>query len=105
MSGHPVYGVWATMIQRCHNPNLKQYARYGARGITVCQEWRDSFEAFLTHIGPRPSPEYSIDRIDNDKGYFPGNVRWATRQEQVANRRTLEERLREMRKELYGTFS
>lgn len=58
---------------------------YGARGIDVCDEWKNSFIAFYEHIGPRPSKEYSVDRIDNSRGYEPGNVRWATRSMQIIN--------------------
>ena len=79
------YTSWCQIIQRCTNPKTRAYERYGGAGITVCQEWRDSFRAFLEHIGPRPSPEHSVDRIDNDRGYEPGNVRWATRLEQARN--------------------
>jgi hypothetical protein len=80
------YNIYCTMISRCHNPNNKCYYRYGGRGITVCQEWRDDFSAFYNHIGPRPSKKHSIDRIDNDLGYMPGNVRWATNIEQAYNK-------------------
>lgn len=82
----PEYVTWSDMIQRCHNPRQESYQRYGGRGITVCDEWRASFEAFLAHVGRRPGPEYSIDRIDNGKGYEPGNVRWATRAQQARNK-------------------
>lgn len=74
------------MKSRCHNPKNHAYKWYGGRGITVCAEWRQSLAAFAAHVGPRPSPEHSIDRIDNSKGYEPGNVRWATVQAQKANR-------------------
>lgn len=73
------------MINRCTNQNHSNYSRYGARGISVCAEWRSSFERFLSDMGPRPSPSHSIDRIDNDRGYEPGNCRWATAREQGAN--------------------
>lgn len=82
----PEYRTWANMISRCHNPNQEAYKDYGAKGITVCEEWRNSYEAFLEHVGRKPSPDHSIDRIDFRKGYFPGNVRWATTYVQSRNR-------------------
>lgn len=88
MSSMPEYTVWVGMIQRCTNPNNDEYARYGARGITVCKDWQQSFKKFIDHIGPRPSAEFSVERIDNDKGYQPGNVRWATHHEQNRNMRS-----------------
>jgi len=81
------YAAWKSMKDRCLNPQNKDWAYYGGRGITVCQEWRDSFEAFFAHIGPRISPKHSIDRIDNDGDYVPGNIRWATGRQQCLNRR------------------
>jgi len=87
----PEYRIWAGMNNRCHNPNENSYPRYGGRGITVCDEWRDDFMAFFSHIGPRPSVKHSIDRIDNDLGYKPGNVRWATREQQSRNRECIVE--------------
>lgn len=74
------------MKRRCDNPKNISYANYGGRGITVCPEWRDNFEAFLRDMGPRPAG-HSLDRIDNDKPYEPGNVRWATRGTQANNTR------------------
>lgn len=82
-----LYAVWRGMTQRCHNPNNKAFRHYGARGISVCPEWRKSFEKFRDYMGERPSPKHSIDRIDNDGNYEPGNVRWATQKQQVQNRR------------------
>jgi len=84
----PEYKIWSAFKDRCLNPANPGYARYGARGISVFPEWIASFGAFISHIGPRPSPKHSIDRIDNDRGYEPGNVRWATRKQQQRNIRT-----------------
>ena len=80
------YSSWMSMKMRCLDPKNKDYHRWGGRGITVCQEWIDTFEAFYAHIGPRPKGT-SLDRIDNLRGYDPGNVRWATLSEQQRNRR------------------
>ena len=82
------YAVWARMIQRCTNPNYKYYRDYGGRGITVCERWRLSFAAFRADVGESPTAAHSIDRIDNSKGYEPGNVRWATSFEQHRNQRS-----------------
>lgn len=87
-SGKPEYCAWIGMISRCHNPLDPRYRNYGGRGIAVCDQWRDSYEAFLAHVQRRPSSEYSIDRIDNDKGYEPGNVKWSTTREQNNNKRS-----------------
>ncbi len=81
----PEFKVWSRMIDRCENRNHIAYARYGGRGITICTRWRNSFEAFLADMGPRPGPGYSIDRIDNDRGYELRNCRWATPKEQARN--------------------
>ena len=86
-TGTPEYLAWKDMKQRCTWPSLAQWKDYGGRGITVCREWMESFEAFLAHIGPRPSAEFSLDRIDVNGNYEPGNVRWATRLQQRHNRR------------------
>lgn len=83
----PEYLAWQDMLKRCHSGELRFFASYGGRGITVCDEWRHDFAAFRDHIGPKPSPAHSLDRIDNDRGYEPGNVRWATRSEQMRNTR------------------
>jgi len=83
------YLAWRNMKGRCDNPNDNSYSDYGARGITVCMAWRLEFFDFLIHIGLAPGPEYTVDRIDNNKGYEPGNVRWATRTIQNLNKRNI----------------
>lgn len=80
------YRRWYGAMQRCHNPKNKKYAVYGGRGITVCERWH-KFDNWFADIGVPPHPDLQIDRIDNERGYEPGNVRWATRAEQFANRR------------------
>jgi hypothetical protein len=84
----PEYKTWAKIKQRCHNPKDANYFRYGARGIAMCPKWRNNFEAFFADVGLRPSPSHSLDRFpNNDGGYEPGNVRWATITEQANNKR------------------
>lgn len=79
------YYAWISMKQRCTNPKRHNYKNYGGRGIVVCDRWRDSFINFLADVGERPGPEFSLDRINNDGNYEPGNVRWATRSQQQRN--------------------
>ena len=81
----PEYRSWQSMIQRCTNPNATGYEKYGARGVKVYWLWRESFPAFLRHVGARP-PGTSLDRIDGSKGYVPGNIRWADARTQNQNR-------------------
>lgn len=83
----PEYGVWQAVIARCTNPKNKRWAWYGGRGVRICQRWRHDFAAFLADMGPRPSPHHSIDRINSDGDYEPGNCRWASPREQYMNRK------------------
>jgi len=85
MYGTPTYISWHCMWDRCSNPNRKDYWRYGGSKITVCNEWKD-FRSFLRDLGVRPEGT-TLDRIDNSKGYYKGNVKWSTYKEQTANRR------------------
>jgi hypothetical protein len=84
-TGTPEYRIWKSIKDRCRNPKNPAWKNYGGRGITVCPEWAASFEAFLAHVGVRPNPVMTLDRIDNERGYEPGNVRWATRAVQRSN--------------------
>lgn len=84
---HALYNTWSCMVGRCTNPKNPAWDRYGGRGIRVCNQWLASPMAFYEYVGTRPSPEHSIDRINNDGNYEPGNVRWASPKEQSRNMR------------------
>ena len=86
MSGTPEYTTWNGMKRRCNNPSEDSWAHYGGRGVKIYGPWKKSFIEFYNYIGPKPSPGHSIDRIDNDGHYEPGNVRWATKEQQLSNR-------------------
>jgi len=88
MSGTVEHRTWMSMRDRCRNPKAAHYDCYGGRGITVCERWINSFENFYEDMGPRPSSRHSIDRIDVNGHYEPGNCRWATIAEQRRNTRT-----------------
>lgn len=88
MSKTRIYNIYHKMISRCHNPNEKEYKNYGARGITVCEQWRNDFNSFVEwSMDNGYKSDLSIDRVDNEKGYSPDNCRWATFKQQENNRR------------------
>ena len=82
-----LYNIWRGVLHRCRNPSSNRWEHYGGRGITVCDAWAGSFEVFAADVGDPPSAQHTLDRIDVDGHYEPGNTRWATAAEQMANRR------------------
>lgn len=90
MSKTPIFKTWKGITQRCTNPNNPAFKNYGERGIVMCDEWQQSFEAFYAHVSHLSNfsvKGYTLDRANNDLGYLPGNMRWATRTEQNRNKR------------------
>jgi len=95
------------MTARCYNPNIPDFQKYGARGITVCNRWRHSFENFLADMGERPVGR-TIDRINNNRGYTPSNCRWATKSEQCRNTRQTKltvEKVAKIRKDIRSNIA
>lgn len=87
---HRLYRIWGCMKTRCLNPKDEHFPLYGGRGITICDEWKDDFQAFYDYVSLLPhfgEKGYSLDRINNDGNYEPDNVRWATATEQANNKR------------------
>jgi len=97
----PEWDIWYAMKQRCHNSKHSGYRNYGGRGIKVCDRWLNSFKDFLKDIGKRPSLKHSIDRVNNDSNYEPGNCRWATRKQQANNKRRYHQSLRDLNTMLF----
>jgi hypothetical protein len=96
-----VHRIWTDMKQRCYNPNCLGYAYYGAKGIVVCDNWKRNFGAFKHYMGPRPSIEHTLHRIDHKGHYEPGNVKWATRQEDYESRTVIRNESGQFTKQKY----
>ena len=92
-SKSPEYKAWSSLKNRCLNPNNKKFHHYGGRGISVCKKWEKSFESFIKDMGVKPNKNYTLDRIDNNKGYSPKNCRWTSYKVNNNNRRPLKPRL------------
>lgn len=101
-SSSPAYKCWENMVQRCTNSKATGYKYWGGRGISVCDRWRISFTQFIEDVGERPSSKHSLDRIDVDGNYEPGNVRWATAAEQNVNKQEVNLTNREIIQEPTG---
>lgn len=86
LSKMPEHAIWRGILKRCSNPNVISFPNYGGRGIAVCERWR-SFENFLADMGPRPTPSHSVERLDVERDYEPGNCVWGTVLEQANNKR------------------
>ena len=85
---HPLYATYQSMMDRCFNEKCKHYPNYGGAGISVCVRWIVDFWAFVDDVGEKPSPEHTMDRVNPFEDYHPNNIRWATREEQMLNRRS-----------------